>query len=736
MGADSRAGLVTIEAVRKVKAELGVNMTLGVSNISFGLPDRNLFNNAFLAIVIAAGVTCPIVDVVKARPIIIVLYLVRIPVSETIDQTYSRGAMSKEHGYAGKILRVDLSSGHSYTVPTAHYAEFVGGRGIGAKVHWDEVPPEVKPLDPENRLTFVTGPLTGFAGFASSRWQVCGKSPATEPEQFCYCNLGGTWGVALKFVGYDGIVIRGRANRPVYLLVEESGAEVRDAGHLWGKGAIEAREILKSELGESVNVVACGQAGENMVAAASLLADEDASGSGGLGAVMGSKNLKAIAVVKGAKKLTAANPERLRELIRYYRWLLGDRPELIDYFARYQPVDASKVRKQYCWGCPGPCSRISWKTDDGADGKFFCQSAMLYQGRARKYYGREGDVPFQVTKLCDNYGLDTRAVHVIMSWLSKCYRAGIVTEEETGIPISRVGSLEFATSLLHKIALREGFGDLLAQGVRKAAELIGRGAQEQIEDLLHKAEQDEIYGARIYIVNGLIWAMDPRQPIQQLHEASRLVERWVGWAHGVKGSYVSSQVVRDVALSFFGSEAAADFSSYEGKALAAKMIQDREYAKECLILCDMVWPVMTSPNTVDHVGDASLESKFFSAVTGSEVDEEGLCRIGEKVFNLQRAILAREGHKGRQSDELPDFIFGTPLKFQFINPELLVPGPEGRPASRKGAVLDKEQFEKMKGEYYQLRGWDVPGGRQTKSQLEELGLHKVANELEKRGLLS
>lgn len=646
-----------------------------------------------------------------------------------------RRRITNMHGYAGKILRVDLSSGRIFIVPTSDYAEFVGGRGLAAKVHWDEVSPQVRALDPENRLTFLTGPLTGFAGFASSRWQVCGKSPVTEPEQFCYANLGGDWGVALKFAGYDGIVVQGRADRPVYLMASQDGAGLRDAAYLWGKGAIDAREILKSELGRGASVVACGQAGENMVVSASILADRDASGSGGFGAVMGSKNLKAIAVVKGARKLTAAHPDRLRELVRYYRWLLGDRADLLNVFDLYQPIDAAKTRKDYCWGCPGPCIRIGWKADDGAKGKFFCQSAILYQGRARKYYGKESDVPFQVTKLCDNYGLDTRAIHVIMTWLSRCYRAGIVTDREIGVPVSKDGSLEFADSLLHKIAFREGFGDLLAQGVRKAAEAIGKGAQEQFGDVLHKAEQDELYGGRIYIVNGLLWAMDPRQPIHQLHEASMLVDQWVNLRSGVKGSYVSSQVVRDVARRFFGSEAAADFSSYEGKALAARMIQDREYAKECLILCDIAWPIKTSPNTADHVGDPSLESKFYSAVTGKEMDEQGLYRLGEKVFNLQRAILAREGHKGRQSDVLPEFSFSIPLKSQFVNPELMVPGPQGRPVSRKGAVLDRDEFEKMKGEYYQLRGWDVATGRQTRSGLQELGLGGVADELGNRGLL-
>jgi aldehyde:ferredoxin oxidoreductase len=225
--------------------------------------------------------------------------------------------MSSFHGYAGRVLRVDLTSGHISTDPTSDYASFVGGRGLAAKIHWDEVPPQVGALEPENRLTFFTGPLAGFAGFGSSRWVVCGKSPATSPEHFCYSNLGGTWGVTLKTAGYDGIIVQGRAEKPVYVLVDQGRAEIRDAAHLWGSGAIETREHLKSELGEAVNVVACGQAGENLVVMAGVLADKDSSGSSGFGAVMGSKRLKAIAVVKGDTRLTAAHPDRLTDLVRY-----------------------------------------------------------------------------------------------------------------------------------------------------------------------------------------------------------------------------------------------------------------------------------------------------------------------------------------------------------------------------------------------------------------------------------
>src|SRR5512136_660044 len=639
--------------------------------------------------------------------------------------------MSGLHGYAAKILRVDLSSGRMSTAPTSDYSSLVGGRGLAAKVHWDEVPPRVGALDPDNCLTLFTGPLAGFSGFGSSRWLVCGKSPATAPEDFCHSNLGGSWGVTLKSAGYDGIIVQGRAEKPVYLLVNQDGAQIREARHLWGRGAIETRELLKSELGEDVNVVACGQAGENLVVMASVLADKDSSGSSGFGAVMGSKRLKAIAVVKGDAKAAAAHPDRLRDLVRYYAHLRGARNA--DYF-----TVPGKTRQDSCWGCPGLCGRIAWKAADGSEGKYFCQSALMYQIRAAQYYGqgREGDVPFRVTKLCDDYGIDTMAVHVVMSWLSRCHREGLLTEEETGLPLSKSGSLEYAEALVRSIALREGFGDLLAEGIEKAADAVGKGAREKIGDLLHKAHQVDQYGGRVYIVNGLMYATEVRMPIQHLHKTSIPVMQWLGWVRGLEGAYVSGTVLRGIASKFYGSESAADFSSYDGKSLAAKAIQDRQYAAECLVLCDYAWPVLTSPVTEDHVGDPSLESRFLSAVTGHEIDASGLSRIGERVFNLQRAILAREGHRGRLSDALPEYNFTTPLKFDVLNPQMLVPGPDGNPASRKGMTLDRAEFERMKGEYYLLRGWDVPSGRQTKTKLEELDLADVAGELGSRGLLA
>jgi len=201
-------------------------------------------------------------------------------------------------------------------------------------------------------------------------------------------------------------------------------------------------------------------------------------------------------------------------------------------------------------------------------------------------------------------------------------------------------------------------------------------------------------------------------------------------------AFPTTQTVRAIAEKFWGSELAADFSTYEGKALAAKKIQDRGYAKECLILCDWLWPMLHLEFSEDHVGDPTLESKIVSAVTGNELDEEGLNRIGERVFNLQRAIHVREGHKGRESDRISEQAYTVPLEYDMPNPQCLLPGKDGEVICRKGAVVDREQFEKMKDEYYQLRQWDVATGFQTKSQLDDLGLKEVAQELQKRGLLA
>ncbi len=644
--------------------------------------------------------------------------------------------------YAGKMLRVDLSSRRTGEVSTLEYADrYLGGRGIAARVYWDEVSPEIGAFDPDNRLIFASGPLCGLPAIAGSRWEVCGKGPGS-PHRFSYSNLGGRWGADLKFAGYDGIIVHGKSEAPVYLLLQDGTVEFRDASALWGTGAIDTREALKKELGSTARVVAIGPAGENLVATAIMLADGDSSGSGGLGASMGAKRLKAVVVTGGkGRRVRVAQRDRLKELTDYFR---DTGRGFWEYLSRWSKdpilglrlVPGPEMKKEPCYGCLGRCPRKVYKAANGQKGKFYCGSAMYYQPWAEMYYGDWNDVPFYATKLCDNYGLDAFDVDLMLGWLDACARAGILTEAETGLPLSKIGSYEFIESLITKLALRQGFGDVLARGVFGAADALGRAAKEQTRYIGYQAQPGLYpwYGPKLNTINAIPHAMEPRIPMQHLHEVNVLISKWVCWAMGLP-MHVSSDVFRAIARRFWGSEMAVDFSTIDGKALAARMIQDRQYVKESLILCDFIWPITDLEFSQDHVGDPSLESKLLSAATGDQVSEEELYTVGERVFNLQRAILAREGHRGRQFDVLPDTCHTVPLDYDHSDPECLVPGKDGEVLSRKGAVLTRGDFEKLKDEYYRLRGWDVATGLQTAAVLSKLGLEDVARDLAGRGLL-
>lgn len=649
------------------------------------------------------------------------------------------------YGYAGKILRVDLSSGRISQTPTSDYSDrFLGGRGLAAKIYWDEVSPEVGAFDPENRVIFATGPFGGIPPIGGSRWTICGKSAVKD--QFSYCNLGGRWGAELKFTGYDALVVHGRSEKPVYLFIDGEHVELKGASHIWGKDTVETRKILKVEHGNSSRIVAIGPAGENLAVMASFFADNDASGSGHLAASVGAKRLKAIVVKKGAgEQIPIAQPEKFKDLVDYYRSLKIAFPHFdwqqISRWSRdlvldFRTIpDQEEMKSEPCYGCLAHCARRNYTATDGTMGKFLCHSAYFYQPLAEQYYGEWNDVPYQATRLCDTYGVDTKAIDKTIGWLLDHYEAGRLTEESTGLSLSQAGSLEFIEALVKKVCLREGIGDILAEGLAKASQQLVPGVNEPMKGAVILSEPGffDPYGPRLYLTNAFIYAMEPRIAIQQLHEIGMIMARWRTWTVGLAD--YPTEAVLEVARKFWGSEVAADFTTYEGKAAAAIRLQDRQYAKESLILCDFLWPIFYLEFTDDHVGDPTLESKFLSAVIGKEIDEEGLRKYGERVFNLQRAILVREGHAGREFDKLDERCFTEPLQYDLSNPECVVLGKEGNITSRKGAVVDREKFEKMKDEYYELRGWDVATGLQTRKQLEELGLPEIADDLEKRGLL-
>ncbi|MFO8010724.1 MAG: aldehyde ferredoxin oxidoreductase N-terminal domain-containing protein [Dehalococcoidia bacterium] len=636
-----------------------------------------------------------------------------------------------QFGYAGQTLKVNLSTGAMERIPTDYYAErFIGGRGLAAKVHWDEVNPGTPALSPENLLSFTTGPLAGFTRLAGSRWQVCGKSPVTVPESFSYANAGGSWGAWLKFSGFDAIMVRGRAEHPVYIFLHDGEAEIRNAQHLHGKSAIETRQTLKEELGKEVRVAATGPAGENLVPFATVLADEDSSASGGFGAVMGSKNLKAIAVA-GKERPVAARPDDLKDLVDQ---ILRLRKGTYDI---YTPAIPGKTRRRACYGCISGCTRETFTSSAGEEGKFFCQSANVYRRPAMKYSRESSEVIFRANRLCDHYGLDTAVIEPMIEWLARCQQEGILSESEAGLPLSAIGSQEFIEALIPMIALRQGFGEILARGTIQAAEQIGKEAMDALGDLVaSRANEVRTYDPRLYNITALLWATEPRRPIQQLHEVSLAIMEWVYWRKEGKDAFMSGDVFRRMAERFWGSGEAADFTSLEGVAMASKRIQDRTCAKESLVLCDFLWPIIWVRYGSENVGDPSMESKVFSAVTGIETSQEELEQLGERIFNLQRAILVCEGRGGREGDTLLDYFHHAPLESEHLNRRLIVPDSTGQAITMKGNILSREDYEALRTEYYRLRGWDEASGLQTRHRLEELDLNDVNAHLNERRLLA
>lgn len=638
---------------------------------------------------------------------------------------------SEIFGWSGKILKVDLNREEISDLDTMAYASrFLGGRGIASRIYWEEVPPEVGAFDPGNRLILMSGPLTATGVPGASRFSVVAKSPMRMPEGFCYGNLGGFFAPALKKAGYDGLVVTGRAKRPSYLWIHDRRAEIRDASALWGKGAYEVRDALRHAHGDRVRFVTTGPAGENRCRTATLLTDHEGSATGGFGAVMGSKRLKAIAVV-GTGRPRVAQPEKLLELSKLAR-RLSERGMLLVPLPKDQMRYAGKAP---CYECGLDCFRGLFRTASGKEAVLKCQSMIFYFPWSVWRPGGTVETAVEATRVCNDLSLCTMEMENVIQWLDDCHRAGILSEERIGLQMSALGTLEFVQRLASIIAFRQGFGDLLAEGLLRAGERLGPEAKALFTERVSDVGFGESYAPRQYITNAMLYALEPRQPMPMLHEVSFLIGRWL--LHRLKPelSPTTAEVFRAAAKRFWGSDKAWDLTTYEGKALAAVRIQDRTYAKDSLLLCDFAWPIMDSKNTPDHVGDPTLESRLFSAATGIETDEAGLHIYGERIFNLQRAILLREGWQPKKGDIPAAFNFTKPAQADMLNPRLLVPGPTEEPVSVKGNLLDREKFERMRKEFYELRGWDPETGLQKRVTLERLDLSDLIPDLSSMGMV-
>ena len=623
------------------------------------------------------------------------------------------------YGWCGKILTIDLSELRISELETMDYADrFLGGRGIATRIYWEEVGPEVRAFDPENHLIFMTGPLGATGAQGASRFEVVGKSPMLLSEGFCYGNLGGFFGPSLKKAGYDGVVISGRSPKPVNLWIHDGKAEILDGTSLWGKGVYEVRDILKKSHGKSVRFITTGVAGENMCRSANLMTDNEGSATGGFGAVLGSKNLKAVAVL-GTGSPLVAKPDELKELNKLTIHLNKRDP----FHAPFPEEQVRRTGQSSCFQCGLDCKyRNSFRTASGKNVVRKCQSMFVYLPWVFGRPGESAETAVDATGICNDLSLCTMEMYNVVQWLDTCYKSGYLTDKQTGLEISKLGTREFFQNLATMIARREGFGDILAEGLLRAGEKLGEKARAHFSNEVSGVGDGASYSAREYLMNGLLYALEPRQPIAMLHEISWLTGLWVMNQADPKSSPVTSEVFRAAATTFWGSDKAWDLNTHEGKAAAAVRIIDRTYVKDSLLLCDSAWPLMVSWNTPDHVGDPTLESRTFSAVTGIETDEAGLHRYGERIFNLQRSVLLREGRRPKVDDVPEEFNFVDPVETVFMNPDVIVPGPGKEVISRKGQTLDRDVFEEMRKEFYELRGWDSESGLQKPETLERLGL--------------
>jgi len=637
-------------------------------------------------------------------------------------------------GWAGKIISIDLTGRKISLLETTDYSDrFLGGLGIGEKLYWDRALTGIDAFHPANPLILMTGPLAATPVPSAPRVVACGKSPCIYPETFVSASLGGFFAADLKRAGYDGMVIQGKADAPVYISIEDNRIDIKDAQHLWGLTNGKTRQAVKEATGGTPRIMSIGPGGENRTRIGIIFTDAGGAGSMGFGSVMGAKNLKAVAV-QGSGTIEVANPERISGIRKRFQRMTGE-----GYYNLFgTPITlpgTTVVKKIHCHGCPQGCWRTLQRSASGMEDIRKCQIGIFYSFWDSKLHGQATEASFRATTLANEYSLCVMELVFLLFWLDKCYTQGILTEKDIELPFSKAGSIEFLEAMIQKICSREGFGAVLAEGTLRASESVGKESREITRNLLTQSGRAIAYGPKVFFPSALIYATEPRPSITELHEICEPLTKWAIWQK-TKGekSYVSTGVLRKIAEKFWGSEQAVDFSTYEGKALAALKVQNRQFAKESLILCDFAWPVYDDASTDDHVGDPTLESQILSAAIGKEIDEQELNQIAERIFTLNRIILLRDGRKGREDDELPAFTFIEREEliadvFGMHNPELLVPGTGDEIISRKGKAVDRQKFEEMKDEYYNLRGWNQQTGIPTGKTLKKLGLDDIVRDL-------
>ena len=621
------------------------------------------------------------------------------------------------------VLHVDLTDRRTWEEPIDGEVRlgYLGARGLNAKLLWETLRPDVDPLGPENLLIFGVGALTGTHAPASGRTTITCKSPATD--LYLKTNVGGGWGAALRFAGYDQLVIHGASEEPVYLWIDNGAVAFRSAGHLWGKDVRETDRLLKAELGtEELETAAIGQAGENLVAFAAVMCSVyNAAGRGGAGAVMGAKRLKAV-VVRGWKPVGVAQPERFHQLAMATRRAIEEAaPSRMKHlygtagsvsainelrafpsynFRRGYLEDAHSLSGQYmvargylrrrvaCFSCPIGCHRYT----EIREGPFAGTRTGGPEYETMSSLGAgcgvtDLEAVIKANELCNLLGLDTISAGSVIQWLMECVERGVVSEAEVDHLPVRWGNGRAVVALVEKIALREGVGDLLAQGVRRASEQVGKGSEKwavQVKGL--EQSRVETRSAKGY---ALAFAVNPRGP-DHLH-----TQPIAEFGFRPAGVQLIERITGD--------------AKYANPYLIEKRADIVIWHEDCFAITDALG-FCSFLTTADFALDPEGMAGLFSAATGMEVDHEEIMRAGRRILTLEKCFNVREGAT-RADDRLPW--------------RLMVEESPDRP----GAINAPKELDRMLDEYYGLHGWDLSTSWPTRGTLEQLGLVDVAEEL-------
>jgi aldehyde:ferredoxin oxidoreductase len=632
------------------------------------------------------------------------------------------------YGYSGNILHVDLSSKKHWTEhpPENFYRTYWGGRALALYYMLNQMKPHTDPLSPDNLLIFAPSVITGTPAPAIPRYTVCAKSPLTGAQG--EAEAGGWWGPELKKAGFDAIVIKGSSKTPVYLWIKDNKVEIKDATHLWGKDTGETQKIIKNELSDDkIRIAQIGPAGENLVRFANIVNElKHFNGRNGLGTVMGSKKLKAIAV-RGTKPINLYNKERVSQVTKEITKRVMDNPLSRDlrelgtpavvrgfyeagclpsynwttgYFKEGENLTAETLNKTIlkgtkgCYACPIRCKRVVEINEPGL------QVDPSYGGPEYETITSLGstcgisDLKYiaKANELCNKYTMDTISAGMVIAFAMQCYKEGLLTKEDTeGIELT-FGNKEALLILVEKIAHREGLGDLLSRGSYLAAQKIGKGSEKFIHQV--KGQEIPMHDPRVKTGVGLQYALSDygADHMKAPHDSFFKDQDSVGIKE-MKGLGILDPISpNDIG---------------EKKVTLFKLLDIYLTVFDILGVCNFGY-VPRSVGTMEEL----LE--IIKSTTGWKTTWFELMKLGERSINMARIFNYREGFTSKD-DTLPEVFYHN---------------FKGGPLDGQGAI-NKKDFEKAIKLRYELMGWKADTGIPTPAKLIELGLDWLIDEVKR-----